>query len=135
MNTRNLLAIFHRSAAHSEFWGPGLIILFISIFSLSAGAILGAGSAFVKFGLIGLVISMLLLFRTRIGTTLYFCLLFWLAIQRYEEDLGLSTVKQWLGLGLALLIFGLLSFIGWQQIQYHFAAYRCRHSACSQRKI
>ena len=124
MSTKRLFARLNRPVEHSAFWAPGLTILILSLALLWLGTSLRGSSDFLKFSIFGIATGALLLFRTRLGTTLYFCLIFSSAIERYERGFDVTTLHSVFQLGLSLLMFVCLASIGWEQLAYHFDRHR-----------
>jgi len=124
MSTKTMFSRLKRPVGHAEFWGPGLFILGFSLFFLCLGLWLGVGGDSLKFSIVGLVTGALLMFRTRIGTALYFCLIFSLAIDRYEEGFDFSSLRSALRIIMNLFLFVCMTLVGWEQVDYHFNRHR-----------
>ena len=129
MTKETFFARCNRPVRYSEFWFPGLILLFISLPFLFLGFYSGWSAEPIQYGAVRLIAATLLLFRTRIGTTLYFYLLFASVAGRFEEGIDLSTAHSWFRLGLGAIMFYTVASLGWSQITYHFDRYR--HRSCA----
>lgn len=126
---KTLFARLNRPVECSQFWAPGLIILLIGSLLISASLRMQGDVEFLKFGIVGLLTALFLLFRTRLGTALYFCLIFGLALERFERGFDFSTTSNWLRFLLSLFVFFALTSVGWKQVAYHFQHHRHRHQS------
>ena len=119
MSTKTLFSRLNRPVEHSQFWGPGLVILCISLLFLWMSFSLRVGDNLLKFSLVGVSTGALLLFRTRLGTVLYFCGLFGIVVGHYDRGFDLSSVTSAFRLFMSLLLFIGFFAIGWEQVIYH----------------
>ena len=119
MSTKTLFARLNRPVEHSQFWGPGLVILCISLPFLWMSLSMRVCDDFLKSCLIGVITGALLLFRTRLGTALYFCLLLGIAVGHYDRGFGLSSLNSAFRLVMSVFMFIGFLAIGWHQVTYH----------------
>jgi hypothetical protein len=119
---------------HLEFVGPGAVLMAVSVFGVAA-AMLTVESVgglidqlYFKASVVGIVISMLILFRTKLGTALFFtliipygCYVYW-----FTETHGLS----WSVIPTTVMFSFVVISNGRKQIRYHSTQQKSLNKSC-----
>lgn len=110
-----------RPVKHPEFIGPALLALVLGSLLPFAYGIFETSQQQLSSSVIVLLTAVLLLFRTRIGTTLYFFLLFTFANYKFERGFRFAAMEDYIAIPLGMAVFLCFIFTGWQQIEHHFS--------------